>query len=110
MIGTIFRFGNEVIEVRINNTNCLFRTKQTNTGFVPIDGIKLNKRGSIKEHPDLKDREDWKEETIKRFKNKLKEYPNEKERMRYVIDDLKKYGYRPEYMQINGHRPIKIRK
>jgi len=109
MISTIFQNGSEVIEVRINQTNCLFRTQSTQGGFVPIEGIKLEKAGCIKEHPDLKEDEDWRSETIKRFKQKIKEYETEKQRMKYIISDLTKHGYKPLYYQQQGHRPIKIK-
>jgi len=109
MISTIFQNGSETIEVRINETNCLFRTVSTNGGFVPIEGIKLEKAGCIKEHPDLKNNKEWQKETVKRFKNKIKEYKTEKERMKYIISDLTKHGYTPLYYQQDGHRVIKIK-
>ena len=109
MIGTIFEFGGKIIEVRIDGDNCLFRTEDYGGSFAPIEGLNLDKKGSIKENPDLKDREDWKEETIKRFKEKLKSYETEKKKMQYIIEDLRKFGYKPKYMQLKGHRPIKIK-
>lgn len=109
MISTIFQYGSEIVEVRIVESNCLFRTANTQGGFFPIEAIKLDKAGSIKEHPDLKDNENWKEETIKRFKQKIKEYETEKQRMQYIISDLTKHGYTPLYFQQTGHRPIKIK-
>lgn len=109
MISTIFQNGSEVIEVRINNTNALFRTQGTQGGFVPIEGIKLERGGCIKEHPDLKDNKGWRKETIKRFKQKLKDYKTEKERMKYIISDLTKHGYKALYYQQQGFRPVKIK-
>ena len=109
MIATLFQYGSEVVEVRIDNTSCLFRTQNTNGGFTTIEGIKLNKAGCIKEHPDLKNRKDWNEESIKRFKLKLKELKTEKERMKYIIEDLTGHGYKPLYYQQQGFRPIKIK-
>jgi len=108
-IGVIFQFGSEIIEVRIDKENCLFRTQQTQGGFSPIDGLKLDKSGSIKEHPDLKDNKNWEEETKKRFKEKLKSFKTEKERMKYIIEDLTKYGYKALYYQQDGFRAIKIK-
>lgn len=110
MIGVIFEYGPEMVEVRIDKTNCYFRTSQFGGALAPIDSIKIDKAGSIKEHPDLINREDWKEETIKRFKDKLKEQKTEMERIKYVIDDLSKVGYNPIYFQKDGHRPKKIKK
>ena len=108
MIGTIFDFGGEKIEIRIDGTNCLFRTQQFGGAFATIEGLKLDYKGVIKEHPDLKDKETWKEEAIKRFKNKLKEYKTEEERMKYIKKDLEKYGYIPLYEQKQGHRPRRL--
>jgi len=108
-LGTIFEFGSEVIEVRIEGNNCLFRTKDYGGALHPIDNLTLNKAGVIKEFPDLKDNKDWREEAIKRFKKKLKTMKSEKQRMDYVIEDLKKYGYKPMFTQRDGHRTIKIR-
>jgi len=109
MISTIFEYGSEMVEVRVNQTNCLFRTVSTNGGFVPIEGIKLEKAGCVKEHPDLKNDLEWKEKAIKRFKQKLKDYSTEKQRMNYIISDLTKHGYLPRYMQQEGHRVVKIK-
>lgn len=109
MIAILFQNGSEVMEVRIKDTNCLFRTQNTQGGFIPIEAIKLEKAGCIKEHPDLKDNENWKKESIKRFKQKIKDYKTEKERMKYIISDLTKHGYKALYYQQKGFRPIKIK-
>ena len=109
MIGVIFEYGSEMVEVRIDKTNCYFRTNQFGGALVPIDSINIDKAGSIKEHPDLKDRVDWKKETIRRFKEKMKGYNTEMERVKYIIKDLSKVGYKPIYFQRAGHRPQKIK-
>ena len=109
MIGIIFQFGSEIVEVRINDTDVLFRTGQTYRGFVPIEGLQLNKCGVIKEHPDLKDNPDWNKEAVKRFKEKVKSYDTEKKRMEYIMDDLKKFGYVALWEMQKGHRPIKLK-
>lgn len=109
MIGVIFELNSNHVEVRIDGINCWFRTGEFGGALVPIDSLKLNKAGSIKEHPDLKDDNEWKEKTIERFKNKIKELNTEQERIKYIINDLKKYGYIPKYMQRKGHRTIKIK-
>ena len=35
-------------------------------------------------------------------------YKTDEERVDYIIDDLKKWGYIPLYKQRQGHRPEKI--
>ena len=108
MIGLIFQFGNEFVEVRINGIDITFRNNQYAGAFVPIENLRISKEGCLKEFPDLKDREDWKIETIKRFKEKIKKYNNEEERINYIIEDLKKFGYIPYAKQKAGHRVEKI--
>lgn len=107
MIGVIFQFVGETVMVRIEGTNVLFRTSRS-IQFADISGIKLDKKGVFKEFPDLKDKEDWKEQAQERFKMKIKELKDEQERAQYVIDDLQKYGYVPLYTQKRGFRPVKI--
>ncbi len=107
-IGTIFQFGAEMIEVRIDGNNCLFRTKDYGGALYPIDNLRLDKAGVIKEFPDLKDNEDWSEEAIKRFKEKLKGMKTMRKKMDYVVEDLKKYGYKPMYEQQDGCRTRKL--
>jgi len=108
MIGAIFKFGNETIEVRVVDTQVLFRTSTFGGMFTDISGLKLDKKGAIEENPELKDNPNWKEETIKIFKEKIKKMESEKERIQYIISDLTKYGYKPMYLQKAGFRPIKI--
>ena len=108
VIATIFQFMGEIVEVRIIDSICFFRTQQFGGQYSTIEGLRLDKNGVIREHPDLKDRNDWREETIKRFKDKLKTYKTQREQMDYVINDLKKFGYIPLYSQENGFRPVKL--
>lgn len=109
MIGVIFNYINEIVELRIDGNNCLFRTGQYGGAFVTIDGLKLSKNGVMKEHPDLKDKENWREEAIKRFKEHIKNLPSEIEKINYIIKELKSCGYIPLYLQRQGHRPQKIK-
>ena len=106
-IGIVFKLGSDIIEVRVQDFNVYFRTPGLGQ-FADIEGLKLNKVGVIKEFPDLKDNKEWKKEAIKRFKEKIKSMETEMERVKYVIDDLKKYGYVPMYFQRAGHRPTKL--
>ena len=108
MIDILFQFVNEIIQVRVDGDNCLFRTGQYGGAFVPIDGLRLDKSGVIKEHPDLKDKEDWKEQSIKRFKEHIKKMENETQKANYIIKELKKCGYKPLYIQKQGFRPKKL--
>lgn len=106
--GILFNFGNETIEVRIIDASIYFRTSQFQT-FATIDGLKLEKVGVIKEFPDLKDNEDWEKIAKERFKDKIKNMATEKEKVKYIIEELTKLGYIALYMQRDGSRPIKLK-
>ena len=108
MIGVIFNFGTELVEVRVSGDKAYFRTNPLG-GYATIDGLKLSKGGVIKEFPDLKGREDWREESIKRFKEKLKELDTEDERVAYIIKDLESHGYKAKAIQKQGFRPKRLK-
>lgn len=108
MIGVIFQFGDEAIEVRIIDTQVLFRTTTFGMQFTDISGLKLSKEGVIKEFPDLKDDQDWDKKAKTRFKEKIKSLKDENERIKYIIEDLQKYGYKATYLQKAGFRRIKL--
>lgn len=107
MIGIIFQFGSEIVEVRVQSSNIFFRTSQFQQ-WADIEGIKLDKVGTIKEFPDLKDNKDWEKIGKERFKEKMKTMKTEIERAKYVIEDLTKFGYKALFFQRAGFRPIKL--
>jgi len=108
MIDLIFYYAQEIVFIRIQGNHISFSSGSNGNLSSTIEGLKLNKAGVIKEHPDLKDREDWKEEAIKRFKELVKSFSNEEAVAEYVIQDLKKYGYTPKWKQKQGFRRVKI--
>ena len=106
-IGLIFQFAGEVVQVNILNKAVYFRTPQAN-GYTTIEGLKLSKGGVTKEFPDLADKENWREEAIKRFKEKINTMETDMQVSEYIISDLTKYGYKPLYRQRSGYRVEKI--
>jgi len=108
MIELIFYFGTEIVMLRINRTSVTFANSEYGAVEAPIDNIKLNHEGVVKEFPDLKDKDDWKGEAIKRFKEKIKSFESEEAIADYLIDDLVKFGYVPKFMMKQGFRRIKL--
>jgi hypothetical protein len=108
MIEVIFYFGTDIVMVRINGHRVTFVNSTFGAVESPIEGLKLSKAGVIKEHPDLVDREDWKDEAIKRFKDKIIELDKEEAIAEYVINDLKNYGYVPKWKQKKGFRRVTL--
>jgi len=109
MIGVILQYINEIIEVRVSGNHCVFRTGEFGGAFVPIDGLKLDKKGVIKEHPDLEDAEDWRQQAIQRFKMKIKTMETDNERIKYIVSELKGCGYKPLYLSREGFRTQKFK-
>lgn len=108
MIGIIFQFGGEIVEVRIDGSNLYFKTSTYGSQFVSINHLKLSHEGVIKEHPDLVDKEDWKDQAIARLKDKLNSMSGDTEKAQYVIKDLAKFGYEAKYIQRAGSRVQKV--
>ena len=107
MIGCIFQFASEYIEVRIVGTQLLFRTAQTGGFFGDVNSLKLDYEGTVLEFPDLKENEEWEKIAIERLKEKIKSLNTEEERMNYVILELKRKGYVPLFTQKSGFRTKK---
>ena len=107
-VGVLFEYASEPVEVRVEGINIFFKTLQT-MGWMTIDNIRLDYAGVVREFPDLKGDDNWKEEAIKRFREKIKELKTEKMRAEYIMEDLKKHGYIPRFMQRKGFRPEAIK-
>ena len=102
-----FKKAGEIMVVRIINDVVLFIDIQNNT-MSPFEGLSLNKLGVIREYPDLKDNPNWKQIAIERFVSKIKSLKDEKERMDFMIKEMKEMQYTPMFMSKNGFRPQKI--
>jgi hypothetical protein len=106
-IQSVFELGTSRITVRIIGDNVLFIDPQNNM-MSPIEGLNLNRAGVEKEFPDLIGDKEWKQKAIQRFVDKIKCFPSETERNKWLIQELKQMGYTPLYSQRFGHRPKKI--
>ena len=98
------QFASEIIFIRVLKRNVLFSTSQHKEYLEPIDSLKLDYGGVVKEFPDLKDNKEWRLEAIARFKDKIRDLDNEEEVYKYVLEDLKKFGYVPLKRQKAGFR------
>ena len=104
MIDIIFYHGTEIAFVRVIGNHVQFATSMFGSIMAPIDGLKLSYAGVIKEHPDLKDNDNWKDEAINRFKDYVSSLQSEKEIADYLVEDLRKHGYIPKFKQVQGFR------
>jgi hypothetical protein len=105
MIEMLFHFGPEIILIKIDGTRVSFGNTTYGAQLSPIDGLKLDKAGVEKQFPDLKGNPAWKEKAIHRFKKHIAELRSEKERAKYVEQDLIKHGYILKKVQETGMRP-----
>ena len=108
MIDLLFSFGHDVVLVRIDNHNLQFANTSQGAQMSTIDGLKLSKQGVEVEFHDLVGDDNWRDKAINRFKEKIKTMQSEQEITEYVINDLKKYGYKPMYKQKIGFRREKL--
>jgi len=109
MIDLIFNRIDEIVFLRITGSNVKFANSMNGNIWSSIEGLKLDKKGVMKEFPDLKDNPEWKEEAIGRFKEMIRDKKNEYEISEYMIKELKKFGYTPKWKQIGGFRREKIK-
>lgn len=98
----------EVVEVRVNDSDVYFRSSSYGAGFVPIEGLKLSKSGVVKEFPELEEDPFWQHKAIQKFKEKIHSMKSEDEKITYIIEDLRKFGYTPKIKQKAGWRPQKL--
>lgn len=106
----IFLFGNEHIEVSLNEVReVYFRDNSTGGNYSKIDGLKLSRLGVEKEFPDLIGDDDWKQKAIDRFKKKIKEFETDDEAISYLIEELENCGYKAKYINQKGFRPVPIK-
>ena len=107
-----FTMGSEMVIVKIDGRNILFSDQQTNfQNFAPIENLKFDEPGIIKEFPDLQgwDYGDMKEEATKRFKEKIKKMETENEVKNYITGELEGKGYILQTIRREGFRPIRVR-
>ena len=104
MIDLLFYYGTEIVFVRIKGYNLTFSTTLQPNFFGTIDNLKLDRKGTIKEFPDLEFRPEWRQIAIQRLKDHLESLPNEETVCDYVIQELRKKGYLPKYKQKAGFR------
>ena len=96
-----------MVEIRVNSNNVLFRSG-VQPIWTTIEGLYLSYDGVCKQFPDLEGQVNWKAQAIERFKDKIASYKTDEERIEYIIEDLKKYGYIPKHYQKGGHRIKRI--
>ena len=104
MIELIFEFAGDYVLVKIQGWNITFGNTNYGTRLAPIECLRLDRSGVMNEFPDLKDDPNWRDEAIKRFKDKIKHMRSEEQIAEYIIEDLKKFGYIPKWKQKGGFR------
>lgn len=105
MIQAQFRIGGDIIVAIVDGNNVMFG--DADGQMTTIEGLKLSKGGVIKEFPDLENNDEWRKIVIERFKEKIKTFTSEIDKINYIKEDLIKFGYEPLFYQQAGHRPKK---
>lgn len=108
MIDLFFQYLNEFVLIRIDGKNLLFGNTTYKNQLATFDGLKLNRQGTIREFPDLATNIHWETIARERFKQKINSMQSEEEIEKYLIEDLRKFGYIPKLKQKKGFRIQKI--
>ena len=111
MMELVFELGGEVVVVKLDGIKVNFSNSQTGYQVaVPIDMVKLDIRGIVKEFPDLKGRpeEVMRKEAIARFKDNIRGMRSEGSRKKYIINEFEKMGYSLKMIHKRGFRPTKF--
>lgn len=103
MINAQFRLGGDIVCVKIEGNSLLFLDVGTGMATT-VEGLKFSKAGVLLEHPDLKNKIEWKKEAIKRLKEHIKQFKTEMKKMIYVKEELEIFGYKPLHYTRAGHR------
>jgi hypothetical protein len=106
MIGIILRLAGDIVKVVVDGNNVSFYDTATNM-LTTIEGLQFNKAGIIKEFPDLADDLDFKLKAIERFKEHIKSFKTEDEKIEYIKTELTKFGYTPLLKERKGFRPVR---
>lgn len=114
MIGVSLQNGLKTMQIVVNGNEVLFGESR-GAGMVhmaKIEGLKLDYQGIIKEFPDLAilPYEEARLEASKRFRNKICSFKTEEERIKYIIKDLKNYGWEAKQIIRPGFREQKVKK
>lgn len=109
MIDVLLSLGREVILIRVEGNKLLFGNTMFGAQMADIKGLKLDYGGVCREHPDLENSDNWREEAIKRFKEKARTFKTERQKIDYLVQDLIKHGYKPLKIQRKGFRPEKYK-
>ncbi len=108
MIKGTFKLGGDIMEVIIKGNELLF--SDVSSGLITtVQGLKFSKSGVLKQFPDLKNEKEWKFIAIERLKKHMKALKTEEDKMEYVKEELKDFGYEPLYKQRGGFRPQKFK-
>lgn len=104
MIEMLFYHGSEIVLIRIDGAKVMFASTVYGAKETDISGLKLDYTGVIREFPELKECDDWKEKAVQRFKAHIKSLKDEKARGDYIAQDLQKHGYLLKRIQRQGFR------
>jgi len=110
MIDAILQFNSEIILIRVDGNTVRFANSIFGAQMADIRGLKLDYGGVCRQFPDLQMKDDWKEQAILRFKNKIQSFKTEQQKLDYLVEDLASHGYKLIKVQKKGWRPRKVGK
>ena len=105
MIRLLFGYFTDKVLITIKGTDVKFANTAFGAREARLKDLKLSKDGVEREFPELKGDKAWRRKALDKFDKKIKELDTERERAKYIIQDLCKFGYNLEQEQQEGFRP-----
>lgn len=107
MMVLTFSGNGSVVKVRVDGSDLKFADLHSNFNyFYPIEFLKMDLNGILKEFPDLEGLPDVdiKKKAIERFKGYIKDMTSDEEIKAYIVRELGNCGYALHSVQKNGFR------
>jgi len=104
MIGVVFeQLDGKVLDVRIEGSKILLRHSDYGAQFFPLKQAFVYEKSKTR-HPEIEGKSSWRDILDEKIKKKLETYKTEQGKMKYVVREFKRQGYKPLYYQVEGHR------
>lgn len=108
MIGVVFeQLDGKILEVRIEGSDINIRHSDYGMKFFPLKQAFVYEKSKVY-YPEIEGISSWRDILDKKIKSTLQKFKTEHAKMRYVIREFKRQGFKPLYYQIKGHRPRRL--
>ena len=106
--GIMFEYRGETVELRYTDNNLLVRSSTYGSEFSYIYSS-FDKDKVSNEFPELINDDDWRQKAYHKLLEKLNSYNTDDNKIKYLINELKPYGYIATHIIKQGHRVQRVK-